>query len=217
MGLKIFFILVAIMTLANLHSSCSLIEGFNFPTPLEQADLAATIIYGTVSKISGKDTVNRARVTLQKASYLKGKGPRRVHVDGWSNSAACGMSAPTVGEKVIVFVCPTVSKKLWNFNKFTVFTGAIYITSSTKNIFYQIRNFIRKQNGCSKCRGNRCRKCIIPAGVCKKRPVETDSEKNVLRDTPLPEKETIIPEEDQEKLNKEILNFVSDPQDTGDA
>ena len=169
MGLKISFISFAMMMLmfTNLYTSCSPIPGFNYPTPLEEAKLAGAVIIGIVRKISGVDLVNRAEVVLKRAVFLKGKGPRTVKITGWSSSAACGYSPPKIGDKVMVFVCSTSSKKVWGFNKFTIFTGALFIQSeASKESVKDVKEFLRKEHGCPKCARHWCQNCRIPTTTC---------------------------------------------------
>lgn len=142
----------------NFTKACSVTPDFNFPTLAEQNKLASAVIRGTVSQTFGN--INEGSINLQVSEYIKGCGSHgEIRVNGFTNSAMCGVSTPSVGAEVVVFVCRSSSDlSVWKLNKYTLFTGAYTIRS--KDIpedpkrwqeVANLRKQIKDRYGCTSC------------------------------------------------------------------
>lgn len=142
----------------NLVENCSVTNSFKFPTLEEQTFLASAIIRGKVLKTEGN--INQGSIQLKVREYIKGCGKhRKIIVNGFTNSARCGVGTPKVGSEIVVFLCPESSnKKVWRLNDYTLFTGLYVIkskdvpkTQKTRKTLKKLRKQVLKESGCIHC------------------------------------------------------------------
>ena len=118
------------MMILALASCCSPAPGWVASTLEDQVKYAGAIVKGTVSEVIGD--INESSVVLQDAVFYRGKGPSEITVEGYSNSALCGVGPSEVGTEVFVFLCR--KDGAWILNNINLFTGSVEANDDNKAI-----------------------------------------------------------------------------------
>ena len=91
--------------LLGISKQCSVTPGFKFASFSEQATYAGGIFIGKVKSVSNRFNAN---VTLTDIVHYRGcAGSGDITVSGFVDGATCGSGIPSIGDKIIVFVCET--------------------------------------------------------------------------------------------------------------
>ena len=92
--------------LINPILSCSVDSSFVFPTIEEQTEKASAVVRGIVKRVKSQEGGSNATVILKKAKFIKGCGAKRVVISNFSADGLCGSGIPSVGDEIMVFLCP---------------------------------------------------------------------------------------------------------------
>ena len=131
---------------STILKACSPAPDWVPSTIADQVNHAGAVIYGEVESVIFDNNSISYYVHLNNAHFFKGCGPQYVRVNGYTSSASCGVDPPSVGEKVIVFVCRDGDH--WNLNNINLHTGSIYATD--ENI-ERVRKLTKKDYICEGC------------------------------------------------------------------
>ena len=115
-----------ILLLAFAFSSiktCRVQSNWVRPDLEESSQVSGAILVGTVSDRQNDSSIIIRKISLENITYYKGCGPNTATIDGFSSSASCGVSAPTLGTKVILFVCQSENGNEWKIHRFAPWTG----------------------------------------------------------------------------------------------
>ena len=177
--------ILTILILSGTLSACSVPQGFKFATLEDQVNNAGAIVEATAGKNFAEDKVNFGLIKFNDVRFLKGCGPEQITVEGFKNSAACGAGIPSVGDKVVLFLCKGSDETNWKINDFSVSTGVVFLKYK-KNSLSRVRNLVLSKFGSlgkcstlSKCKNGK-KKPVVgpPKGNGGKSNVTDESEKS---------------------------------------
>ena len=115
-------IIITILSILSIYKACSLSSDWVAPSIKEAAELAGAVIVGRVKEQINPNAFIISEIILENAIYYKGCGPSEVKISGSSQSSMCGIDAPKVGAKIMVFVCRDPSGD-WKLHRYTAYAG----------------------------------------------------------------------------------------------
>ena len=170
--MKLTTVLILCTAIIGLTNACSLIPGYQFPTLDDYIKKSAAIFVATVSSVQGQDVINDPTVIFSDVKFIKGCGNKVAIVDGYTNSAMCGIAAPEIGKRVVVFACknenqyvfgqdkkmrqratkymPFKKRVYWNLNSLGPFPP-LYYADQHADIVQEIKDKVKEEFGCTNC------------------------------------------------------------------
>ena len=142
--------MLIVLIILSTYQACSPVPGWVPATIDEQFSLAGIVFVGRVIESTQSLQGLETSATVRVETYLKGCGPRIVKVNGYTNSAMCGITAPDRGSRIIVFGC--VANRNSNevdLNNFTISTGTAPVGPEVRSL---IRDYRKNSKGSKICR-----------------------------------------------------------------